>query len=145
MNARILKSIMLMAIMTLSISAFAQEPIPTANPSVYVSVPLNGCVCPDSGVITSHWWWIKTNPVGYEQCAGTPIYYSSIPAGGFTESVITFPGYTVSTVSIMIQPFGGVGINSKTVSYPAGTVEIRPSSCCPPGAFCNCPDRNKIE
>ena len=140
MNTRILKSIMLMAIMTLSLSAFAQEPdkgigtpdIPTPSPSISVSIPKNGCACPSSGTVTSFWYWIKIGGTGLQTCGGTSFNYYSIPASGTTSSVATFSGYTPSTVAVIIEPNGGLGLASKTINYP-NLCEIRPSACLLPG------------
>ena len=131
MKTNFIKSIILMAIMTLSLSAFGQSP--PANPSIYVSIPKNGCVCPDSGVGTSVWYWIKNNypnPSEYQVCAGTSFIYH-VPGGGYTSSTQTYSGYTPYTVTVTIIPDGGAGTASKTVNYP-GPCEIRPGSCCPP-------------
>ena len=146
MKKLVTTAIFAMAIMMSVNFASAQKGgTPPTNPGVFVSIPLNGCICPTSGTVTSLWWWVQPGTTNYKQCGGTLFYYDDIPASGWTYSSQTYPGYVVHQTQITIIPntVGGVGINTKWAD--GGVCVIRPSSCCPPGQDCGCRDDNFTE
>ena len=140
MKKLIIKSTLLVAIMTLSLCTFAQ--IGTSGPvgptEIFgISIPKNGCQCPSSGVVTSDWYWMKG--IYFTVIAGTSFYYYDIPAAGSVSCAGEY-GSTASKVHLTIWPGGGtLGVASKLVDFTLHTTVIRPSACVPPGVAYDCP------
>jgi len=136
------KSIVLMAIMTVSLStSFGQNNNPaTGDPevnaiaphyaSITVTIDNKGANCPDHGRVDSEWRWSKGTS-GHLTLPGSTAYYSGVPWVGEVHSI--HPGYPYNKIEeagVNAWPDGHPEAHNGAIVYPPfNPITLNPGPC----------------
>jgi len=133
MNSIFKKSIILTAIMAMSLGVYAENEPPAANDKINVTVLAAGQSCPAKGKVESKWMWKHSVfPNQFAENSGTSFIYTSVPFTGQCASI--HPGvpwwFYPESVEIKVIPDGhSYAAKSIRVFPPFNPIGVTPGPC----------------